>query len=381
MAKLSQKINLMNGLLTCETAIGGPSYVSIDVTQRCNLQCLCCIYHSPLVGVSPREVRSPDISPDLFQEVCRELKTMGTNLIIIEGEGEPLLHSRIFDLISIAKRMGFQVMLFTNGILLDETRVLQIIDLKVNILKVSLWASSPEEYAQNYPESDIRNFEKVVNGLKLLSYYKIEKKAAFPYVELCNPINRYNFQKIEKMVDFLYTTGCNSIFFSSVNSHKGKFASFALSPDEERLFKLSLKGIKKKLDAVSIKHNIDQVLLRYKIGEAVWEKLPCYIAWYHSRIKVDGTVLPCNRCNLPMGNLKQDTFHHIWNAPNYRVFRRKAMTRNGLTLLSEHCNCGYCCHVVNNKRIHKVFRWLSPLSGLARKRKNDREENDESPLL
>lgn len=360
MVNISQKINLVKGLLTGETAFGGPSYVSIDVTRRCNLQCLCCLYHSPLVDVSAEEGQSVDISPDLFQEVCSELKTMGTSLIIIEGEGEPLLHSRIFDLISTAKKMGFQVMLFTNGILLDETRVLQIIDLKVNILKVSLWASSPEDYAQNYPKSDTRNFERVIDGLKLLTYFKCKKKTTFPFVELCNPINHYNYQKIEKMLDILYTTGCDGLFFSPVNSHQGKFASFALSPEEEKQLRFSLKGIKKRLDSVPVNHNIDQVLLRYKIGEPVWEKLPCYIAWYHSRIKVDGTVLPCNRCGLTMGNLNQYTFHNIWNAPGYRAFRRKTITRNGLLLLSKHCNCGFCCHVVNNKRIHDVARWLFP---------------------
>lgn len=367
MVSFSQKINLVKGFLTGETAFGGPSFVSIDVTRRCNLQCLCCLYHSPLVEVSAKEDLSMDISPDLFHEVCSELKTMGTNLIIIEGEGEPLLHARIFDLISIAKSMGFQVMLFTNGILLDETRVLHIIDLKVNILKVSLWASSPEDYAQNYPKSDIRNFERVIDGLKLLTHLKSKKKTSFPFVELCNPINLYNFQKTEKMLDILFTTGCNSLFFSPVNSHQGKFASFSLSPDEEKLFILSLKEIKKRLDSVSTHHNIDQVLLRYKIGEAVWEKLPCYIAWYYSRIKVDGTILPCNRCDLPMGNLNQYSFHHIWNAPDYRAFRRKTITRNGLSLFSKHCNCGFCCHVVNNKRVHEIARWLSPFPSVFRR--------------
>jgi hypothetical protein len=49
--------------------------------------------------------------------------------------------------------------------------------------------------------------------------------------------------------------------------------------------------MKKRLNSLSMEHNIGETLLRYRIGEAVWNKLPCYVGWLHARIKVDGMVL------------------------------------------------------------------------------------------
>jgi radical SAM protein with 4Fe4S-binding SPASM domain len=116
----------------------------------------------------------------------------------------------------------------------------------------------------------------------------------------------------------------------------------------------------KHLDSLSIDHNVENVLLRYDIGEAVWEKIPCYIGWIWSRVKPDGTVVPCNTCDLVMGDLKEKRFRDIWNDSAYRAFRRKAMTREGLESMSEYCDCGFCCNVWDSARVHKFFKWFSP---------------------
>lgn len=152
-----------------------------------------------------------------------------------------------------------------------------------------------------------------------------------------------------------------AIFFSFSSSWGGALASFALSPEEERLVRLSLLRARKRLDSLSMDHNIDEVLLRYELGSTVWQKLPCYIAWYHARIRADGTVQPCGPCNLEVdfGNLHKNTFHEIWNGLAIGAFRREALTCQGLASIGEHCDCGFCCYVGDNMRVHRLFRWFS----------------------
>ena len=135
MAALKQKIKLFRGLLTGAIAYTGPFYVTIDITCRCNLHCVCCQFHSSLLNI-PSD-GDKDIPYDLFKKLCNELKAMGTSQIILCGDGEPFLHPHLCDLISVAKVAGFHVMLFTNGTLLDETRLKYLIDLRLDILKVS----------------------------------------------------------------------------------------------------------------------------------------------------------------------------------------------------------------------------------------------------
>jgi MoaA/NifB/PqqE/SkfB family radical SAM enzyme len=75
---------------------------------------------------------------------------------------------------------------------------------------------------------------------------------------------------------------------------------------------------------------------------------------------VDGTVLPCKPCEMIAGNLTEQTFRDIWNGPGFREFRRRTRTRRGLADLRRSCDCGFCCHVGDNARTHRWFRWIAP---------------------
>lgn len=307
-----------------------------------------------------------DIPFDLFKTLCDGLQKMGTNSILLTGEGEPLLHPRIFDMISVAKEAGLHVILFTNGTLLDETRVQSLLDACPDTLRVSLWASSPEEYEKNCPGSDPATFLKTMEGLKLLTRLKADRKSLLPSVILHHPINRNNFENVNDMVNLAYQAGCNALTFSPLKCWWGSLGSVSLSQTEENQLFHSLIQMEEKLDSFSLKHNIENTVLRYKIGYAVWQKMPCYIAWLHVRIRVNGNVLPCHRYALPMGNLNEERLQEIWNNPAFRAFRTKTMTRLGLTSIAEHCDCNFCGFIHDNMQVHRVFKWFSPFASMNR---------------
>jgi len=364
MATLGEKLKLLRGLLAGDTAYTGPFFVNVDVTRRCNLRCIGCRFHSPLLErTSPKgSTYIKDMPTSLFERLCIELKTMGTKSITISGEGEPLMHLFLSDIILIAKKKGFHVTLVTNGTLLDKPIIECLIDARLDILKVSLWAGTPGDFEKNYPGIEAIYFTKVLEGLKLLADRKTWRNSEFPSVVLHHPINRYNFNKINAMVDVAHTTHSNVMSFSPLKPFKGKFDSLALTNDDEKILRNSLIQMGKRLKSLSIRHNIKELLWRYNIGCAAWQKLPCYIAWLHARVLVDGTVLACHRSNLSMGNLNENSLHQIWNEKAYKTFRREAITLKGLSSLSEDCDCGFCGFVVNNVAIHRLFKWLSPFA-------------------
>jgi MoaA/NifB/PqqE/SkfB family radical SAM enzyme len=361
MATIQKKIKLLRGLLSNEKAYTGPFYLMLDITRRCNLRCLGCRYHSPLLPIpSPGDSDILDISFDLVKKLCEELSTMGTDEIVLTGEGEPFLHPRLFDIISVIKTAGLRVTLVTNGTLLEESSIHSVLDSGLDVITVSLWASSPGDLEPNYPGTKSDHFRKVLEGLNLLSTFKAEQNRKLPSVVLHQPINRFNFKKIDKMVDLASSTRCNALSFSPFYTSRGKLAPYALSPVEFKSLYYSLIHVKKRLNSSPINHHIDEVLLRYRIGEAVWDQYPCYIGWFHSRIKVDGTVLPCSRCDLPLGHLKENSFQEIWNGLPYRNFRRRLITKSAVNSIHQDCDCGFCCFVGNNIRIHRKFKWVSP---------------------
>lgn len=363
MATLQQKARLLKGLLTGETASASPFYVTVDVTTRCNLRCPGCLTHSPFANpAAPGNAAVTDLPYDMLEKLLRELATMGTKAITFSGDGEPFLHPRLFDLVSLAKKHGFHVTLFSNGTLLDETSIRSLADSGLDKLRISLWAGSREVYEKNYPGTAPETFDKIVDGLSRLSSARGMRTGRFPVIFLHHPINCNNFRSLESFVNLALRTACDGVSFSPLKARRGKLAESRLSAEEEKEARLSLIAIKKQLGSLGLHHNIDQTLYRYKIGEAVWHMSPCYIPWLHARFKVDGAVLVCNLAReLQMGNLRKESFGAIWNGPEYRMFRRQALAKSGAAFINEHADCGFCCHTGDNMRVHHIYRWFLQL--------------------
>lgn len=361
MASIYQKINLLKGLFTGAVAHTGPFHVSIDITRRCNLRCFGCRFHSSKAHrPSPGDQSVPEIQFEMFKNLCEDLKILNTHTLFLLGEGEPFLNNRIFDIISLTKKMGFHTTVITNGTLLNRETIESILNSKLDTLQVSLWAGSVQNYVQQYPGTDPVNFENVVNGLKLIKIMKRERKSKLPSVTLHHPINRLNFRNINEIVGLAQSTGCNTVSFSPFLSTQGALQSFTLSTEEQEYVCASLKQLKKQIKSLSLRHNIDRTLLRYKLGRGTEWKMPCYIGWFHSRVRVDGTVIPCGPCSTPMGNLKMNSFREIWNSTAYRNFRIFTMAKKGLPHRDWQCDCEFCCYVEDNVRVHRMFRWLIP---------------------
>ncbi len=365
MTTINQKIGLLKGLVSGEVAKAGPFYINIDATQRCNLRCVGCTFHGPHVKKENHtSLAGVDLPLNLFKKLCVELKTMKTNRMFIQGSGEPLLNPNIFEMISTAKEAGLDVTLLTNGTLLNSGTIKALIDTRLDILRVSLWASSVEQYRKNYPGNNPDNFRKIIDGLNQVKKLKAQQKSTLPTTLIYYIINHNNSQTINEMVDLAVTVGCDGLYFTPMFNVQGKLASSMLSPEEEQLQKSALGRAKKRLKSLSMSHNINWALSRYNmIDKPLWERLPCYIAWVHVRISTDGRVLPCDRCNdnIYFGNLHENTLQEIWNGPLIREFRKKAFSKKEFgSTVGKNCNCKMCCYYRDSVSIHQVFKWINP---------------------
>lgn len=355
-------MQLLRGLIDGQRAHAGPFYVELSTTTLCNQGCLGCQYHSSAKRGRLYSADGTEHMPlDQIKTLCEGLRRLGTREMILTGEGEPFLHPQLFEIISLCKRAGLYVHLFTNGTLLDESTVPRLIDSGVDILRVSLWAASLEEYADCYPGVDAGNFQKSINGVKLVSDLKAMRKTDLPTLVLTGPLNRHNWKGIEDKIRLAHEIGADAVTFTPFKAWVGEFSSSALSDAEIDEVCQDLARSRGLLESLGLSHNLDEAILRFRLGEAFWKDLPCYIGWLHSQITVDGTVVPCGACPIPLGNLKDSSFEDIWNGHQYRAFRARSMQRRGWALEEENCDCSYCCFARLNTRIHRPFRWLAPL--------------------
>jgi MoaA/NifB/PqqE/SkfB family radical SAM enzyme len=350
-----------------EYAYTGPFYVTLDVTRRCNLHCLGCRFHSkeadePLTG--EREIR--DFPFEWAERLFSELRALGTRTFFFMGEGEPLLYPRIFDIFRLAKDYGFHTTVTTNGTLIDKTRAERIIDSGLDEMHVSLWTDSREDYAIQYSGTDPENLQRVINGMRIFSSLKKEMDLQNPRIVLTNPINRLNHQKVDVMFTLAKEIGCDGISYTPFKTNRGKLAHYALSENQQKDLYDHMIGLKKKIRSNSLGDNVDRLLARYRFNPANSQS-PCYIHWFHSRIKVDGSVFSCGRSERILGSLKTESFTDIWNGNAYRMERRKMLSPNSFVYRNEICDCEHCSFVQDNIAIHNRVKYLLPFFSLLKK--------------
>jgi len=368
MATLRAKLRLLRGLLAADgTAFTGPFFVTLDLTRRCNLRCLCCRYHSSVLHQpSPGDQEVLDIPVPLAERLLVELAELGTGGVVFMGEGEPLMHPAALDLVGRAKRAGFDVSVITNGTRIDSVCARTMVDIGVDQITVSLWATTRDDFALHESGGATKLFDRAVEGLKLLREAKAERGAGKPQVVIHQPLTRINFEKPFDLVTLARECGCDAVSVGPLREHRGALASMALLEKQKEQLGGRLEVLARELDHAGIAHNVKRVVTHYHVGEMSHSALPCYVPWFHARIKVDGTVLPCNPCDVAMGNLHQSSFAEIWNGPGFRRFRRQVRTCEGLASVVGDCDCGFCCHLSQNIDVHRRARWPVAAARLAR---------------
>lgn len=367
MVTLGQKFGLLKGLLHGEVAPAGPFVVTADVTSRCNLHCLGCRNHSPHAPYPIESAASGDVPMPLVERLCDGLRRRETRYLILSGEGEPMLNPRVFEIVAMGRRAGCHVTLFTNGTLLTPANVASLVESGLDVLRVSLWAGSSEEYEKNYPGTPSGLLETVSSGLRRLSAAGKGSGGRGPRLILHEPLNRHNMRGLRNFLELAAGAGCDGVSFSPMRAWGGgPLDEFLIGDQDLGELRGVLRQARRWLDEHALSHNISDVLTRFDAGANVWSVSPCYIAWLHVRVRLDGTVQSCLTCEHKLGDLNRQSLEEIWNGPGSRQMRR-ALSRRSAEALPGTCDCSYCCYLTDNLQVHHYFRWLAPLADLRRR--------------
>lgn len=361
-AKLSNKLGLLRGLVAADgRARTAPFFITIDPTRRCNLGCVGCRYHSPEFSQpSPGDQERLDLPGELCERVLDEVSAAGTNEVFFVGEGEPFLHPDLPAWLQRATGLGLRTSVVTNGTLIDADVARKIVHTGFHELIVSLWGANPETHARHQAGESTRSFFRAVDGARAVVEARRRTRDRRPSVVLSLAVTRFNFGELDQLPELAGDCGADTVWLSALREHRGQASSLALTEEQRRRVDFRLARLGRRLDHKGIRHNVAAARMEFRIDARPKASMPCTVSWFHARVKVDGTVLPCNGCDLSMGNINQRPFLEIWNDTPFREFRRLTSTRRGLASLSEECDCGQCCHVDQNVRVHRLLRLLAP---------------------
>ncbi len=363
----------IQGVMDGSRAFVGPEQVVVDITNRCNNNCIACWTGSPLLRdkTPPSHWKSQEFPYELTKELLKDLHRLGTERIRFTGGGEPFMHPNLMDLMAYVKSLGMICSLTTNFTLMDQERVDRIIELGVDEVAVSLWAGDSVTYARVHPNKTEKTFHRMKGLLRRLG----TQKGKHLRITLANVLFNMNFQNVPRMFDLAKEVGADAVYFTLVDPVPGYTDGLLLNRDQRaellhmvEEIEVKAKGDSKK-EAVALE-NFPQLKRRLSNPHAdeghydnnIINSIPCYIGWMFCRLLPDGRVSPCCRgVQKPMGNLFQHSFEEIWNSPTYREFRQHAKQRRKTNPYFRAIGCDTMCdNLMHNLDMHRRILEFDP---------------------
>ncbi len=208
-----------------------PSQFIVDITERCNLACIHCGHPSfRRSSYYGGRLLDPDLNAKLVEEVRGHGQKV-TQYIRYSASGEPLLHPRLCEMLFYAvEHSGVTVTLTTNGTLMDEKWVEQLLSTGVDLIDVSIDAFLPETYADLRVRGDL----KVTQGnvLRLLQRSREgfhRTKVVVSYIE--QPQNAHETRDFEA---FWKDNGADAVVIRRLHSNAGVLKAIADSMRKEQ---------------------------------------------------------------------------------------------------------------------------------------------------
>jgi len=134
-----------------------PIYLELSPVSYCDHNCIFC-------GKDFVQVEHHKLETELANQRLRELGRLGLRSLMFAGEGEPLLHSGLEEMVATAKKSGIDVSITTNGSRGNTERWRRILP-HLTWLRFSVDAATPETYARVHGVS-LRTFSKTLHSIQ-----------------------------------------------------------------------------------------------------------------------------------------------------------------------------------------------------------------------
>ena len=298
------------------------------------------------------------LDPQLFEDRIAEMGRLGVRSVMFAGEGEPLLHKKITQMIVATKGAGIDVSFTTNATVLPKD-FLDVGLESISWIKVSLNAGTASTYAQIHRTKE-RDFDLAINNLKKIIDYR-SRLGLSCVVGAQVLLLPENADEIELLAKLCRDIGLDYLVVKPYSQH--------LSSETTRYEMIDYRDysfLEEKLEMLSTSKF--RVIYRSntmkKLSEPKQEYEKCYstpFVW--SYIMADGSVYGCSAYLLDdrfnYGNINSNTFEEIWTGSlreeSYRYIANKLdISDCRRNCRMDECN-KYLSNIIDNKVQHVNF--------------------------
>ncbi|HEY3327331.1 MAG TPA: radical SAM protein [Novimethylophilus sp.] len=307
-----------------------PIYIEISPVGACNHRCTFC-------AVDYIGYQSVMLDTDLLKRRLAEMGALGVKSVMYAGEGEPLLHKKIDEIVVATKQAGIDVAFTTNGVAMNE-RFLQTLP-HISWIKVSFNAGTAASYARIH-RTKAADFDRVINNLKRTVELKKSQNlgCAIGMQSLLLPENMDEMEALARIcrdeigLDYLVIKPYSQHLFSETRAYNEVDYS-GLLPLGEKLAAYNTDSFQVVFRSNTMQKTISKESARYP---------RCYatpFVWAY--MMANGAVYGCSAYLLDerfeYGNINRNSFKDIWQSEK----RRESFNfvRNELDIKECRLNC------------------------------------------
>jgi radical SAM protein with 4Fe4S-binding SPASM domain len=292
--------------------LGVPFSVQLDLTYRCNEQCVhCYLDHDDHGEMTTAEIK----------HLLEEMAAAGVFILMLSG-GEIFLRKDLFEILEYARALTFCIKLKTNAVLIREAQAARLRDLGVESIQISIYSHRPEVHdaITKVPGSLRRSIDAVrflkSQGLKVI---------------MANVLMTENMNDYHGVRALAEELGAEATLDPTITPMMdGDRSVLALNAGESTLQRLFRDE--------ALVGNAD-VFCSPPVAadESTMDALPCSAGHTACYVSPYGEFYPCVQFPLSCGNVRQQSFIDIWR--NSEQLKEVRSIR-----LRDLASCSQCAH-------------------------------------
>ncbi len=328
-----------------------PINIEIDPSNACNERCIWCCWEE-------HRKDKTKMPKSLIEKIVYDLAEVEVKSINWTGGGESLTNKNTLEGIVLAKSLGIQNGIFTNGTITNKHAAKILVE-NCEWVRISLGAASEETFVKCHGIKG-ENFQKILEGISYLKEFKekLNKETTLGISQVVvkeNYHELYSLARISKKLGADYYQGkpdlsMGSEDFSWWDNQVIPLFEKAKNDFEDENFKILIAQYTQDKYGVEGTRFRDSKREELKIADS--EKSNCYVHNFVTAITANGDVAFCKNLRdeekYLLGNLKNSSFKEIWNSQRKEDIEKQINSKG----------CGVFCQ---NGKLNEVLRYLKSL--------------------
>ena len=293
-----------------------PIYIEISPYGGCNHRCIFC-------ALDYLKYEPSSLDKKLLENFIEEISERGVKSIMFAGEGEPLLHKNISELVVHAKNCGLDISITTNGVLLS-TDILNEILPWLSWLRISLNAGTRETYSHIHG-TKAGDFDNVLKNIKEAVQIKRDKGYSCTIGIQLLLLNE-NCEEITLLAEILKDIGADYLTIKPYSQHPSSINRLKSCLDYEKFLSLE-----EKLKNYATEHFT--IIFRKKTMSKIQEQKhypKCLGLPFWAYLTSKGDLYACSAFlgddRFCYGNIYQDSFEKLWKGGKRREINKMMET-------------------------------------------------------